>query len=99
MIRRSPNDLARVRAAQAKLEKISDATGGHGVEPLWLDEAERWRWDALPDALYVNRGDPHRQTQLYDTRKDTFHDIAWGDWLAAQHAGNPSASGNDGTPP
>ena len=46
MIRRSPSDLARVQAAQAKLEKISDATGGHGVEPLWLDEAERWRWDA-----------------------------------------------------
>ena len=42
MIRQSPNDFVRERAAQAKLEKISDATGGHGVEPLWLDEAERY---------------------------------------------------------
>ena len=92
MIRQSPNDLDRVRAAQAKLEKISDATGGHGVEPLWLDEAERWRWDALPDALYVNRGDPYTRTQLYDTRTDTFHDIAWGDWLAAQQTGPPPSS-------
>jgi hypothetical protein len=99
MIRQSPNDLVRVRAAQAKLEKISDATGGHGVEPLWLDEAERWRWDALPDALYVNRGDPYTKTQLYDTRADAFLDIAWGDWLAAQQASNPPASGNDGPPP
>ena len=95
MIRRSPNDLARVRAAQAKLEKISDAIGGHGVEPLWLDEAERWRWDALPDALYVNRGDPYIVTQLYDTRADTFHDIAWGHWLEQRQA-DPSPSSTDG---
>ncbi len=92
MIRQSPNDLARMRAAQAKLEKISDATGGHGAEPLWLDEGERWRWDALPDALYVNRGDPYTETQLYDTRADAFHDIGWGDWLEQQQAGPPPSS-------
>lgn len=36
---------------------------------------------AVPDALYVNRGDPYIVTTIYDVRRDTFLTIAWGDWL------------------
>jgi len=84
MIRRSFNDLARVDAAEARLERVSLATGGHGVEAIFLIEADRSGPRGLPDALYINRGDPYVPTLLYDVRRDAFLETAWGDWLEAE---------------
>lgn len=73
--------LARLDAAEARLARISAESGGHGVEVLWLDESARYDPQAVPDAFYVNRGDPYVLTSLYDVRQDAFQETSWGDWL------------------
>ncbi len=78
--------LARLDDAEKRLARFSLATSGHGVEALWRDEQMRFDPEAVPDAFYVNRGDPYIRTLLYDVRADAFIDIAWGDWLEAQEA-------------
>lgn len=76
-----PHLLARLDEAEARLARVCLATHGHGVEALWRDEAQRYDPHGVPDALYVNRGDPYAQTLLYDVRGDCFVAVAWGDWL------------------
>lgn len=78
--------LARLDYAERRLARFSAVTGDHGVEALWLDESARSDPQGVPDAFYVNRGDPYVRTLLYDVRKDVFLDVAWGDWLEAQEA-------------
>jgi superfamily I DNA/RNA helicase len=41
-------------AAEARHERVSRDTGGHGVEALWLDESQLYDPCAGPDALYIN---------------------------------------------
>jgi hypothetical protein len=79
--------LSRLDAAEARLALTSAATCGHGVAVLWLDEARRSDPSAVPDAFYVNRGDPYTETLLYDVRRNRYLTIGWGDWLEAQEAG------------
>lgn len=95
MIRRSFEDLARVDAAEARLERVSQATGGYGVEAIWIEESDRSDPRGLPDALYVNRGDPYIPTLLYDVRRETFLEIAWGDRLEAEEARCAEVEGAD----
>ena len=79
-------DLARVDAADRRLAAISDERAGFGVEALFVDESDHNVPPGIPDALYVNRGDPYVRTRLYDAAEDRFLDIAWGDWLEAAEA-------------
>jgi hypothetical protein len=78
--------LKRLDHAEARLARVSAATGGHGVEVLWRDDAARYDPHAVPDALYVNRNDPNDRTLVYDVRRDKFVNIAWGAWLETQTA-------------
>jgi len=87
----SRTDRERLEAAEARLARVSRATGGHGVEAIRLDESERSDPTAAPDALYINRGDPYVTTLLYDVRRDAFEEIAWGDWLEAAEAAEEQA--------
>ena len=82
MIARGPQDRARLAAAEARLGRVSEATGGFGVEAIWLDDTERSDPRALPDAVYVNRGDPYVPTLIYDLGVGVFVETGWGDWLA-----------------
>lgn len=75
--------LARLDAAEARLARVSQATHGHGVEVVWRNESARYDPRAVPDAFYVNRGDPYVATLLYDVAQDEYVTIAWGDWLEA----------------
>jgi len=96
MIRHSLRDLARVDAAEARLARVSIATGGHGVEAIWIEEADRSDPRGLPDALYVNRGNPYAPTLLYDVRRAAFVETAWGDWLEAEEARRAGGGRGDG---
>jgi hypothetical protein len=84
--------LARLDAAEAQLARVSAASGGHGVEVLWREESARYDPHAVPDAFYVNRGDPYVTTQLYDVGRDEFVTVAWGDWLEAPLTLRPGAA-------
>lgn len=75
------NLLARLDAAEARLARVSQATNGHGVEVIWRDESARYDPQAVPDAFYINRGDPYVATLLYDVARDEYVTVAWGDWL------------------
>lgn len=81
-----PHLLARLDEAEARLARVSAATHGHGVEALWLDEAARTDPQAVPDAFYVNRGDPYIATLIYDVRRHEYITAGWGDWLEAEEA-------------
>ena len=50
----SGSDRELLAAIEARLERVSHATGGYGVEALWLDESELYDPLAGPDALYIN---------------------------------------------
>lgn len=79
-------DLARVDAAQRRLAAIVGERFGFGVDAVFVDESERSVPPGIPDALYVNRGDPYVRTTLYDVAEDRVLDIAWGDWLETAEA-------------
>ena len=79
-------DLARVDAAQRRLAAIADERFGFGVDAVFVDESDRSVPPGIPDALYVNRGDPYVRTTLYDVAEDRVLDIAWADWLEAAEA-------------
>jgi len=79
-----PHLLARLDEAEARLARVSLATHGHGVEALWRDEAARYDPHAVPDAFYVNCGDPYITTLIYDVRQDEFIATCWGDWMESQ---------------
>jgi len=81
MIPQTRAAIERLEAAEYWLSQLSRTTGGHGVEAIWLDGAERASSRAMPDALYINRGDPYFRTQLYDARRGVILTLAWGDWL------------------
>jgi hypothetical protein len=74
----------RIRSAETILEAVSSGTGGFGVEAIWLDETARSDPRAVPDALYVNRGETYARTLLYDTAGAVFLETSWGDWLEAE---------------
>jgi hypothetical protein len=76
-----PHLLARLDEAEARLARVSLATHGHGVEALWRDESARYDPHAVPDAFYINRGDPYVATLVYDVRHDEYIAISRGDWL------------------
>jgi hypothetical protein len=80
------DQLERLAQVEAHLAEISARTGGHGVEALWLDEAARSNPRALPDALYVNRGDTYAATTLYDVAEGEYLATSWGDWLERAEA-------------
>lgn len=80
-----PHLLSRLDEAEAWLARVSAATQGHGVEVLWLNESARFNPDSVPDAFYVNRGDPYIPTMLYDVRRDEYLIVSWGHWLEPGH--------------
>jgi len=86
MIRRCLEDFTQAQAAEARLERVSRATGGYGVEAIWLEKRDRSDPRGLPDALYINRGDPYTPTLLYDLRRESFLTTSWGDWLEDEEA-------------
>jgi len=86
MLRPTLDERVRLEAAEARLARLSFAIGGHGVGAIWIEEAERCAPYSLPDALYLDRGDPYAPTLLYDRRRGAFIEIAWGDWLEAEEA-------------
>lgn len=75
--------LARLDAAEARLSRISEAFDAHGVAFIWRNKADRFDPYAVPDALYVNYGDPYIRTLLFDGE---YVVTAWGDWLEAHEA-------------
>ena len=76
-----PHLLAHLDEAEARLARVSLATHGHSVEALWRDESARDDPHGVPDAFYINRGDPYITTLIYEVRRDEFIAIGWGDWL------------------
>lgn len=81
--------LARLDAAEARLSRTSEAFDGHGVEFIWRNETDRFSPHAVPDALYINYGDPYIRTLLYDVRRGEYLTVAWGDWLETSQSGSP----------
>lgn len=81
------DQLEKLAQVEAHLAEISARTGGHGVEALWLDESARGNNPrAVPDALYVNRGDTYAATTLYDVAEGEYLATSWGDWLERAEA-------------
>lgn len=74
-------------AAKLRLAYACAATRGLYVGRLFLDEAERDKPGAVPDALYVTRFNPYDETLLYDVRRACFRTWAWTDWFEEQQGG------------
>jgi hypothetical protein len=61
------------------LEAANELLGGHGIESIQGSQVGRYYYDI--NALYVNMGDTYDFTILYDTLKEKFLVVTWGDWV------------------
>lgn len=54
--------------------------GGSGVEVINGEHHRAGYWaDAV--AVYVNQGEVYESTVIYDTQRDVWEVISWGDWV------------------
>lgn len=72
--------LSRLDAAEARLALAAAADNRFGVAELWFDQEQRRNPEAIPDALYVDTGDPFSDTLLYDIRRNRFLTMPWANW-------------------
>lgn len=68
------------RAVERALDDISRLIGGHGVEVINGEHHRAGYWaDAV--VVYVNQGEVYESTVIYDTQRDVWEVISWGDWV------------------
>jgi len=81
---REQADMDSNEIADYALERANDFMQGCGVEALKAEGAhvDDYYYDTV--ALYVNMGDTYAMTLIYDTERETFHRMSWGDWLEKQ---------------
>jgi hypothetical protein len=92
-------DRGSPKAVDAALEFANTVLEAHGVEAI---RGEHWPGGYYADmiAIYVNMGDSHNNTLLYDVVKDRFYITSYGDWVEAEdRAGRmvPNGSKRAGT--
>ena len=64
------------------LDAINSALEGNGIEAIRCErQIDHFYYDI--NLLYVNMGDPYRDTVMFDTHEGKFYVGGWGDWVKA----------------